>query len=261
MEVKSWAALNMAGTAAVLAVNGLANALPINGVTTGAVSDRYPNLFAPAGFTFGIWGLIYSLLVVFAVLQWREQRHRHFTSRTVAAALGPWYFLSCAANAAWILAWHHDRIPWTMALMVVLLLCLVQAYRRLELHAYVERDKTTGIARIAMSVYLGWVSIATIANAAVLLVALEWSGWGLPPSWWTVLVLVAGILLGAASVLFKRDFYYALVVVWALWGIYSKRSAPGMEPEPLIAGAAVAGMAFLVLLVLGKIRNGKGSEI
>ena len=54
---------------AMITINALANILPINNMTTGDISDKYGNLFAPAGITFSIWGLIYLLLAAYVVYQ------------------------------------------------------------------------------------------------------------------------------------------------------------------------------------------------
>lgn len=48
---------------ATIVVNGLANALPLNGVTSGEVSNRFGVYFVPAGYVFSVWGLIYAGLV------------------------------------------------------------------------------------------------------------------------------------------------------------------------------------------------------
>ena len=42
-----------------VAINGAANALPINGQTTAEISDRFRVFVIPAGYVFAIWGLIY----------------------------------------------------------------------------------------------------------------------------------------------------------------------------------------------------------
>ena len=128
-QMRLWAVLNVLGFAIMIAANGMANALPINGVTTGEVSDMYPNLFTPAGFTFAIWGLIYLWLFVFVVYQ--AVKGWSAADGTVRQ-VGPFFLVSSLANALWIFAWHHQLIWLSWILMLVLLGALIQLYRRLR---------------------------------------------------------------------------------------------------------------------------------
>ena len=112
----TWAVVNAVGLAAALCLNGLANALPLNGVTTGALSDQYPNLFVPMGATFSIWALIYSWLIAFAV--YGVVLARSGRDRTPLEAIGPWFGINMLANAAWIVAWHWMWVPVALALTI-----------------------------------------------------------------------------------------------------------------------------------------------
>ena len=138
-------ALNTIGLLVMLALNALANALPINGMTTGAVSDKYDNLFVPAGLTFSIWGLIYLLLTAFVVYQWMVARSNS-SPHSFVEKVGAWFFVSCLANAAWILAWHYELLPLSVLLMLVLLACLLAIYLRLGV-GLVERHAERAVLR------------------------------------------------------------------------------------------------------------------
>jgi hypothetical protein len=223
-----------------LAVNALANILPIAGRNTGEVSDLYPNLFVPAGLTFSIWGLIYLLLAAFVIYQARDLFSSSGIAAEVVGRAGGFFILASLANMGWIFAWHHRRLPLSMLLMLILLLSLIALYLRLGVGTPGAGTAKKLLAHLPFSVYLGWITVATIANAAALLVALGWNRFGLSEELWTVAVLLAATILTALVLLLRRDSFYALVVVWALAGIVIARRGP--------AGitAAVCGALLLV---------------
>ncbi len=247
-------ALNTVGLVLVLTLNGLANALPINGVTTGGVSDRYENLFTPAGLTFSIWGLIYLLLIAFVIYEWlMARRGRNWFS----ARIGPWFFVSCLANASWILAWHYRLLPLSLVLMLILLGSLLAIYLRL-------RIGLTGITRgewafvnLPFSVYLGWITVATIANVTVLLVSVGWGAFGLSPQFWTVAVITVATAIALAMAVRRRDVYFCLVVVWALLGIVLKRLGDSTVPDQAVVIAAIAGMALVSTAIVVQLMQGR----
>ena len=123
IKTRALAILNLTGFILVILMNGLANGLPINGKTTGELSAQYPNLFVPAGFTFSIWGLIYLLLLLFVIRQIREAYGRP-EQENVVQKIGVWFFISCLANAGWILAWHHELVFLSVPIMTVLFITL-----------------------------------------------------------------------------------------------------------------------------------------
>ncbi len=204
--------------AMMVAVNYLAVALPINGITPGEVSDSYPNLFAPAGFTFSIWGLIYTLLFGFTIYQW------FLTKREEAAPylskVQTYFILSSAFNISWVFAWHYQIIPVSLLLIVGMLLSLGLLINRLR---EVRLEKWNyALVRLPFSIYFGWLTVATIANVTVLLVSLKWNGFGISEEIWTVAVLLIGAIIGILTALRNRDIPYALVLIWAYFGILSK---------------------------------------
>ena len=176
---------------AMIAVNVLANALPINGRTTGAVSDAYPNLFAPAGVTFAIWGLIYLLLGAHVLYQFglfhvSDDKGAVGESRRVSLLerVGVLFSLSSIANVAWILSWHYDLILVSTLLLATMLVLLILITRTILAADLNPRDRI--FIRLPFSVYFGWITVATIANITVWLVSIGWGGGGTrnPPGRW-----------------------------------------------------------------------------
>ncbi|MBN1275303.1 tryptophan-rich sensory protein [Candidatus Woesearchaeota archaeon] len=206
---------------AVVVINGLANMLPINGVTTGGVSDSYPNLFTPAGLTFSIWGLIYLLLAGFVLFSLGVFGKK----RSAAADKVAWPFIiSSLANIAWLFSWHYGLIWLSVVFMLCLLVSLIVIATRLRSLRLSPAERW--LVRLPFSVYFGWITVATIANITVFLVSIGWGGFGLSEAFWTVLVLVVGALIGLWRSYVDRDVAYLLVFVWAYTGILVRHLSP-----------------------------------
>ena len=243
--------VNLVTVALTLAVNTLANTLPINGRTTGARSDAVPNLFAPAGYVFSIWGVIYLGLLAFAVYQLTPGGRRS----PAVVHVGWWFALSNLANALWIVLWHYGLFPATMATMLVVLgsLCAIAARLGPPRRARSAGDRW--FVYLPFSIYLGWISVATIANAAVFLLDLGWDGAPLSPATWTLILLAVASALGAWLLFRRGDLAYAAVLVWAFIGIWVRQSGgpgpSGIPGDPTVAlGALIASGILSVLVVL-----------
>ena len=246
MKPRLLALLNLLFLVLMITVNALANALPINGYNTGQVSAFFPNLFVPAGFTFGIWSIIYLLLILFTLqsTRWLWNRPESLPG-SVARQLSPWFIGSCILNFTWILAWHYLQAGLSVLIMLAFLLLLVRVYLTLQAYrGHLSAGQRSWIY-IPFVVYLGWISVATIANITALLVSRSWDGFGLSPITWSILMVSAAILLGLVFAWKCRDSAYALVVSWALFGIYSAHH----NLHPAIGYATLAGIAALLFSV------------
>lgn len=234
--------------AAMVAMNVLANTLPLNGRRTGEVSAAYPSLFTPAGITFSVWSVIYLLLGLHVLYQlglFRETGPD--IGRTMLLnRVGLLFSISSLANTAWIFAWHFDAIALSAVLIVVILVCLILIADTLRVERLTSRQRW--FIAIPFSVYFGWTTVATVANMTVLLVSLKWDGFGISaPVWATVIVLVA-MLIGTVTMLRNRDVAYGLVLIWAFTGILIRQlSSHGFDGRyPLIIAAVVASLVVFV---------------
>ncbi len=244
--------INAVALAGTLFVNSMANALPINGVTTGALSDEYPNLFVPAGLTFAIWGIIYLQLLGFSIyamaMVFRGSSTQHGRSGFVRD-IGPWFLISCLANMTWLIAWHYRHVGMALALMIVLLVSLVAIYQRLKIGRIV-RPAEKFFVHLPFSIYLGWISVATVANVTALFVHQGWSGGPLgEPLWASIMILVA-VGLGSFMLKMRGDYGYALVIIWACLGIFIKQFNQDVPSWTLVSIAALAGMLLLLAQML-----------
>jgi hypothetical protein len=246
---------------AMVTVNALANILPINGVNTGQVSNSYPNLFAPTGLTFIIWGLIYLLLAGYTLYQFGLFRDKGKPAHEpLLRKTGLVFSLSSVANAVWIFSWHYKIIPLSMALMAVILICLIVIMRGIYSQDLSRREKL--FVRLPFSVYFGWITVATIANATALLVDLKWNGFGIGEPVWTIIIVIIGMLIAVANIEKNKDIAYGLVVLWAYAGIVIKHlSADGFAghyPEVIIAvGICMAMLIVAFAYVIVSQRRGR----
>lgn len=224
-----------------LIVNALANILPINGITTGERSDAYPTLFTPAGYVFSIWGLIYLGLIAYAIFQALPAQKENGRLQ----ALAPWFILNATANTVWVFTWHYDLIGLSMLLISIVLVSLIFAYRALRTAEAGVTRAEIWTTRLPFSIYLGWLTVATVANASVWLYQLGWAGFGISSGIWTVLMIVVASLLGLAFLFFVKDFAYTFVLIWAFVGIAVKH-----WDVQLVAISAVVAAALLVVACL-----------
>lgn len=237
----------------MLTMNALANGLPLNGYTTGAISAMYPNLFVPAGFTFSIWGIIYLLLLGYLVystsLLWKGNRVGPLLKPVTYIA--NYFTLTCALNGTWIITWHLLQIELSLLFMLALLVTLLVIYRKLQQ----VREQVRGIQYLLLYVpfvvYLGWISVATIANTTALLVHYNWNGFGVDAVMWSCIMITVAALLGAYFSIFRKDIAYTLVVSWALYGISFSQQA-----HSEIVTIAYGGITLcLVMVVIALIRK------
>lgn len=237
---------------AMIVVNALAVLLPINGITTGQVSDSYPNLFAPAGFTFSIWSLIYLLLALYTVYMLAAEK----APTALICRVNVLFSLSSVANVLWVLSWHNKLIPLSMLLMVLILVCLIIIMRMVTAETRLLSEKF--FIKLPFAVYSGWITVAAIANATILLVSLGWNGFGLSEEVWTVLILAVGAVIGMLAGMRFKSIAYLLVLIWAYFGILLKHlSITGFNGQytRVIITAIVCMVLFALIIVYVAIKN------
>lgn len=217
--------------------NGLAALLPLNGLETGDISDRFRVYFTPSGYVFSIWSLIYAGLIAYAVYQWAH-RERRASLRSIEIPV----LASCALNIGWLSAWHYELFRTSMVVMIALLGSLVVIYKRLRMTepgSSVERWTTDA----TFSLYVGWVSVATLANLAVVLDAAQARPFGWDAMTWALLTTIVAGAVAAAVAAVTRDVIYLGVFVWAVIGIAVKPD----QPMPMIVAPAIVAVSLAAL--------------
>jgi translocator protein len=225
----------------VLVVNFLANYLPIAGQTTGAISDGYSSLFTPAGFTFSIWGLIYLFLIGYCIFQLLPKNR----SKAVFDRINPLFIINCFANAAWIFAWHYELLFLSICIMGVILITLIMIYQR------IAASTTHSIAEVVLiktpfSLYVGWITVAAIANISIIQSAFDWNDALMVQENWTIIKLALAGAVGAAMVIQQRDIVFGLVVAWASFGIFSNQ----MDSNGIVMGAAATVLVLILVTIV-----------
>jgi hypothetical protein len=238
---------------ATIVVNVLADTLPINGLNTGAISDRFKVYFVPAGYVFAIWGVIYIGLIAFAIFQAIPSQRENPRLR----ATGWWISLGGLANIAWIFLWHYELFSLTLIAMLVLLGTLIITYLGLGTGRSTVSGAETWAVRVPFSIYLGWITVATIANITELLYFLNWDGFGLSAEVWMYIILVAVFVIATLMNFSRRDIAYTAVILWALAGISVKFANIPAIAIPTWITFALVGMT----LILAFIMPGKTSSI
>ncbi len=230
---------------ATVAVNAAANVLPINGQQTGAISDRFDVLVIPAGYVFSIWSLIYLLLAAFTVDQARPSRAADPTLRR----LGWLPAVTGVLNTGWLLLFHYEAFVLTVPVMVTLLIVLIA----INAITFADRARLNGASRwtvrLPFSVYLGWITVATIANIAQTLDAAGFDAFGIDPPVVASAVLLLGMAIAVTFVARFADVAYGAVIVWAYAGIAVREMETPLVPWVAAGGALiVAGLIAFTLL-------------
>ena len=242
---KKFQIINILAVVFTILMNALANILPFNGVNTGMVADAFPNYFTPPGYVFAIWGAIYVLLFIFMVYQAKADQ----VNEEYLGKIGYLYGIGAILNVSWLILFHYSYnntplLIWSQFLITGFLVVLLVTYIKLEIGIKEVPLWQKFAIHLPTSVYLGWISLATIANAAALLntyfvVAVD------VQYIWTALVLVVALVLTTLMIVLRRDLAYGLVVIWASVGIASKWTT-----IPLIFNTAVIVAIVVVLLIL-----------
>jgi translocator protein len=242
---------NVLAFVVTLAVNGLANTLLLGGRTTGAVSDLYPTLITPAGYVFAIWGIIYTLLMIFLIYQvLPNQREKPFL-RDVSFL----FILSCVLNVVWIFLWQYDYITWSIVPMFALWATLAAIYLRLKVGKSNAPLKEKAFVHLPFSVYFAWITVAAAADVAAALSQSGWVKWTSANVVWGVLAMAAVLIVTLVVVAARKDVAFGLVVVWALVGIAVKQSA---EPNIVLTaevGAVIAAVAVVAAAIYSKLKK------
>jgi len=231
---------NIVAFVATVVVNGLAGSTTIvGGTNTASISDANPTLITPAGYVFSIWGIIYILLGVFSVFQALPG------DKGKTAGKISWFFiLSSVLNIVWLFLWQFKYLSLSVVLMFLLLASLLMIYLRLDIGKSSVSLREKLAVHVPFSVYLGWITIASIANVAATLVSVGWDGFGISAETWAILVVIVALLITTLVVFTRKDVAYGLVIIWALVGISAKQS--GNQNIVLVTQAS----AIIVAVVL-----------
>ena len=223
-------------------VNGLAGSTTLlGGKNTAEISDANLTLITPAGYVFSIWGIIYVLLGIFVVFQaLPREKEKEYHGK-----IGWLFVLSCAFNIVWLFLWQFEYLVFSVILMFLLLASLISIYLRLDIGKSDVgiREKLT--IHLPFSTYLGWITIASIANVSVTLVSLEWDGLGIGFETWATLIVIIALLIASLVLITRKDIAYGLVIIWAFVGIAVRQSGN----QNIVTLTQVSAIIVLITLI------------
>jgi len=234
---------------ATLSVNVLSNFFPPAGLNIGEIANTILGgvLITPANYAFAIWGLIYLGLIAYGIYQLRPTVHGNPTMRRVDFLL----IVACLAQIAWVYLFTLRLFWFSVVAMLIILLALIGAYLQLNIGREQASRQRRWLAHIPFSIYLGWISVATIVNIASALYISGWDGWGISAVGWTVVMLVVGAAIGAIVAIQRADIAFTLVFVWAYVAIAVRQ----LDNPAIWITALVAAMVLAALLVFGRTRR------
>jgi len=230
-------------TLITITVNVLANALPLNGQGTGEISDRFDIYFVPAGYVFSIWGIIYLGLIAFTIYQALPGQR----GNPLIEKISPAYWIGNLANTVWIFLWHYEIFSLTLVAMLILLAALIYIYLQLSNASSEMTASQKWLVKLPFSIYLGWISVATVANVTQVLFYYDWNAWGLSAEIWAVGMLAVAAVLGLAMNWREKDLAYVLVLVWALVGIALKQASSQLVSTTAWAATGILALSILVM--------------
>jgi len=246
---------NIIAVIITILINGLANILPIGGKYTRELSDNIPNLFVPAGITFAIWGIIYVLIILFTIYLAKDLFKKEKTTKTFLEKISYFFILASVANIIWIFLWHYEQILLSLLVMILLFVSLLVIYFRLNIGIEKVSMKEKLLIHVPISVYIGWITVATIANVTAVLVTVGWDGFGISEQIWTTLVIIVATIITILIITTRKDYAYSAVIIWALIGIYLKRIADdpiyGVQNQ-IAYTAAIAIVVIIIIAVISE---------
>lgn len=257
-KIKALAIFNALSFIVHLSVTYFVMTKSINTLDVSEVSARYETLFTPAGITFSIWGIIYLMLGLFClyhiIIAYKHDRTHPANYRLLQ--INELFIILNLSSAAWLIAWTHERLLLALGLIVVQLLCLLVINIRLKIYEPLRSAAFKLVTQVTFSIYFGWISVATVANAASWLTAIGWDGFGIDPVQWTVIMISIVIILSLLMIFIRRNIYFGLVVAWGLYGIAEKRNGADLHAEDFIINTALAGIGLIIICsIIQLVRN------
>jgi hypothetical protein len=192
------------------------------------------------------------LITLFALFLLKDFFNKQKTTKSFLEKISYFFILASVANIIWIFLWHYEKIILSLLAMILLFVSLLIIYLRLNIGKEKISNKIKIFVHVPISVYIGWITVATIANVTAVLVTLSWNGFGINEETWTIIVIIIATIITILILLTRKDYAYSAVIIWALLGIYLKRMAddPIYGIQNQIANTAVSAIIIILIIVL-----------
>lgn len=229
-------------------VNVVSNIFPLKGLTIGETSNTlFANvLIIPANYAFAIWGLIYLGLFTFGIYQFLPN-HRYDDDLRKSGYL---LVIASVAQIIWVYLFLSQLFALSAIAILLILIPLIAIYFRLGIGKKSVSQTKRWCVHFPISIYLGWISVATIVNIASALYFHRWNGWGISPEIWTAMMLLAAFTIAALMVIQYQDFAYTGVTVWALVAIAIKH----WQNSLLTSLALIFAIALVAMIIINSVK-------
>jgi len=251
-KVKTLAILNLLFYVIAFTVSNLSQLKIFSGVTNKDISNKYDTVFTPAGLTFAIWGVIYLSLFAFTIrsLMQAYKHDLHSENSQDVLKIGSLFIINNIATTFWVFAFTYEYILASVILIVIQLITLVIIFIRLSLF---DNDKTFGnklFTQFPLTIYFAWICVASIANISLYLVAVDWNGFGIEPNAWAIALIIFTVILSIFIIAIKRNPFFGLVIIWALYGIILKRASVDETAFSNVIITAWIGLGVVSILTI-----------
>lgn len=238
--------LNMLAVLFTIGINYYSQLYTIHGNRVSDMSDKYNNLFTPAGYAFAIWGIIFLALLVFSGYQiYRtiiRKRKFYFISQS-----GLWFALATVGTGLWVVVWLYDYTLVSVLIMLMILFSLIKIVVNTDMERWRAPAKTIVFGWWPISIFTGWIAVATIANISAYLSKIGWDGGPLSASTWAIVMIVIAALLNLILIFTRGMREFAVVGAWALFAIYVRHQ----NSYETIAMTALVGAVIILISVFG----------
>lgn len=242
---------NLLSLGAHITVAYLTQLRVITGQNVGEVSELYNSLFTPADLTFGVWGLIYTALLIFCIYHFiMSSRHSDIHHANVyTQRIGPWFILNNLGAIAWLFLWTNEMMALSVVFILFQLITIIIIHLRTGIHDPHSPADLKVFTQFPLSIYFGWLTFATVANTSIFLLAAGWTGFGLhySPLEWTRIIIGLTVFLTLVVIFSRRNVFFGLVIVWGLWGIILKRKPINRDLYADLILTAWIGMGIIAL--------------
>ena len=241
---KIYAVVNMVSVCMVVVINYLSQNQRWNGTTIGETSDRYDNLFTPAGYAFSIWGIIFLMLLAYSFFQIRRVFFSTKPSPFIEQT-GWWFSIANTLNALWVIAFIYDQISLSVVIMVGILYSLLKIVIKTNMERWDAPIPIIAFVWWPICIYAGWIAVATIANFSAFFVSLGRVGSELSQVVWTMIMITAAVLINILMVWLRNMREFSAVAVWALVAIFIRHR----EAYESISYYALASAVILLIII------------
>lgn len=251
-RVKNLAILNLVFFMIAFTVSNLSQLKIFGGITNKTISDKYDTVFTPAGVTFSIWGVIYLALFGFTIykLVQSDRADAHDSVRQDISKIGYLFVINNIATTFWIFAFTYEYLLVSVLLIIVQFITLLMIAVRLNLYDHHKMLANKVFTQFPLSIYFAWICVATIANISLYLVSIGWDGFGIAPDIWAVIMIIVTIILAIFMITAKRNPFFGLVIIWALYGIVLKRTEVDEIAFKDVIVTAWIGIGIISILTL-----------